>query len=166
MERLTFEGKFCDIAKCSSTPGGSFCEDGACGWRRVWERLKAYEDTGLMPEEISQQRFFIAAQKDPEKLARLRDIVLADEAGRLVVLPVNPCLTPTNQSEMYICENGEVWAIYVTGCEAGPNSDGVFTVEYMTLDGDVFSADDIGKTVFLTRHEAEEALRKETDDHA
>ena len=27
MERLTFEGNFCDIAQCSEVPGGSFCED-------------------------------------------------------------------------------------------------------------------------------------------
>ena len=53
MERLTFEGNFCDIAQCTSTPGGSFCEDGACSQRKVWERLKAYEDTGLMPDEIA-----------------------------------------------------------------------------------------------------------------
>ena len=44
MERLTFEGNFCDIALCAETPGGSFCESGACTQRKVWERLKAYED--------------------------------------------------------------------------------------------------------------------------
>lgn len=42
--RLTFEGNFCDIAKCLETPGGSFCEDGYCSQRKVWERLKYYED--------------------------------------------------------------------------------------------------------------------------
>lgn len=44
MERLTFDGLFCDIAMCQETPGGSFCEDGACSQRQVWERLKHYED--------------------------------------------------------------------------------------------------------------------------
>lgn len=53
MERITFEGNFCDIAMCMETPGGSFCEDGACSQRKVWERLKQYEDTGLSPEEIT-----------------------------------------------------------------------------------------------------------------
>ena len=52
MARLTFDGLFCDIAKCDSTPGGTFCETGNCALRRVWERLKEYEDTGLEPEEI------------------------------------------------------------------------------------------------------------------
>lgn len=53
MERLTFDGRFCDIAQCTDTPGGSFCEDGYCSQRKVWERLKQYEDTGYTPEEIA-----------------------------------------------------------------------------------------------------------------
>lgn len=52
MNRLTFDGNFCDIAMCRETPGGSFCEDGYCSQRKCWERLKQYEDTGLEPEEI------------------------------------------------------------------------------------------------------------------
>ena len=52
MERLTFEGNFCDIAQCDVIPGGSSCESGSCTQRKVWERLKAYEDTGLTPEEV------------------------------------------------------------------------------------------------------------------
>ena len=54
MDRLTFEGNFCDIAICREIPGGSFCEDGYCSQRKVWERLKAYEDTGLEPETIKE----------------------------------------------------------------------------------------------------------------
>ena len=54
MDRLTFDGNFCDIAMCRETPGGSFCEDGFCPQKRVWERLKAYEETGLEPEEIKE----------------------------------------------------------------------------------------------------------------
>ena len=53
MDRLTFEGGFCDIAQCTETPGGSFCEGGDCSQRKVWERLKQYEDTGYTPEEIA-----------------------------------------------------------------------------------------------------------------
>ena len=54
MERLTFDGIFCDIAQCTETPGGSFCEDGYCSQRKVWERLKQYEDTGLMPGDVKE----------------------------------------------------------------------------------------------------------------
>ena len=57
------------------------------GVAKFFNRLAAYEDTGLEPEEIYEVRFLIAAQRDPQKLARLRELVLADQAGRLVVLP-------------------------------------------------------------------------------
>ena len=44
MKRLTFDGNFCDIAICGEVPGGSFCEDGVCSQRNVWERLKSIEN--------------------------------------------------------------------------------------------------------------------------
>ena len=50
-------------------------------------RLAAYEGTGLEPEEIYEVRFLIAAQRDPQKLARLRELVLADQDGRLHITP-------------------------------------------------------------------------------
>ena len=53
MERLTFDGNFCEIAQCAEVRGGYLCEDGACSQRKVWERLKAYEDTGLSPEAVT-----------------------------------------------------------------------------------------------------------------
>jgi hypothetical protein len=53
MDRLTFEGKFCDIAQCTETLGGSFCEDGYCSQRKVWDRLEQCVDTGYTPEEIA-----------------------------------------------------------------------------------------------------------------
>ena len=42
MERLTFEGNFCDIAQCRELP---YPHDNNCTQKQVWERLKAYEDT-------------------------------------------------------------------------------------------------------------------------
>lgn len=53
MKRLTFEGNFCDICRCEGEYRmTSNCADGPCSQRKVWERLKEYEDIGLMPEEI------------------------------------------------------------------------------------------------------------------
>ena len=48
-ERLTFEGNFCEIARCKETRWGKHCPDGACSQRKVWERLKQYEDSGAVP---------------------------------------------------------------------------------------------------------------------
>lgn len=48
MERLTFDGNFCDIAQCRELP----CpHGGSCTQRKVWEKLKAYEELGFEPEE-------------------------------------------------------------------------------------------------------------------
>ena len=52
MERLTFEGNFCDIAMRTEIP---CLYDNACSQRKVWERLKRYEDAGLEPEEAEQR---------------------------------------------------------------------------------------------------------------
>lgn len=91
MERLTFDGNFCDISHCRELQ----CPcNTACTQRQVWEKLKAYEDTGLTPEEVNDavvgaklmaksklvSAFGVAAE-------RLRELAEADKDGRLVVLP-------------------------------------------------------------------------------
>ena len=51
MDRITFEGNFCDLAMCRENP----CPyNGMCSQRKTWERLKKYEDSGLEPEEIKE----------------------------------------------------------------------------------------------------------------
>lgn len=168
MDRLTFEGNFCDISRCQNTPGGSFCEGGACSQRKVWERLKEYEDTKRMPEEVQAlNRLFDYALKESrtlqEQLAlivRLRELAEADKDGRLVVLPWIPGLVLTPKNALYIIDEDE-GKIYEDGlyeAEIGMNSEGRIAVNFMTLDSCLFYDEDIGKTVFLTREEAEKAL--------
>lgn len=91
MERLTFEGNFCDIAQCRD----SACkQDGTCTQKEVWKRLKAYEDTGLEPEAIETVKLALAAKHlvDLETLnntpiSRLVELAEADKDGHVVVLP-------------------------------------------------------------------------------
>lgn len=94
MERLTFDGKFCDIAQCRETPGGSFCENGTCSQKKVWLRLKAYEDTGLTQEQCAEYakadregRYIVLRDAEQEGVRRLRELALADKEGRVAVLP-------------------------------------------------------------------------------
>jgi len=91
MERLTFDGDFCDIALCSEVRGGSFCEDGSCSQRKVWERLKEYEDTGLSPGEVVELEKDWITQctiiGECGGLDRVIEMAEADKAGRVVVLP-------------------------------------------------------------------------------
>lgn len=157
MERLTFDGNFCDIAQCTTTPGGRFCEDGTCSARKVWERLKAYEDTGLTPEEVLPKEkadeiaLNLMRLADLEEFAsydRLRELAEADKAGRLVVLPCKVGDT------VYFALLGRIIEKQVFSIVSFSNSTRIYcggTSEY-------FRPEDIGKTFFLTREDAEKAL--------
>lgn len=98
MERLTFEGNFCDIAQCvGEYRMTSECADGPCSQRKVWERLKEYEDTGLEPEDLALGLNAAARKKagaeyyglTPNQLDEAVDLYHANKEGRLVVLPCN-----------------------------------------------------------------------------
>ena len=89
MERLTFDGNFCDIAQCRELP----CQHGGnCSQKQVWERLKAYEDTGLTPGEVHSmsgewRTMMSVLNSIGGGYDRLRELAEADKDGRLVVLP-------------------------------------------------------------------------------
>lgn len=89
MERLTFDGNFCDIAQCRELP----CpHGGSCTQRKVWEKLKAYEDLGFEPEEYKRAMsadIMVRAAAVALGVAaeRLRELAEVDKAGRVVVLP-------------------------------------------------------------------------------
>lgn len=159
MERLTFEGNFCDISRCQNTPGGSFCEDGACSQRKVWERLTAYEDTGLTPESVETLKLSMMGKTISEitefeglPIERLKELARADKDGRLVVQPY--------------CKLGDtVYWLHdkkITECRVyriQERTKGVQIAIKSTVSHGVFSVYDyFGKTIFLTREEAEKAL--------
>lgn len=147
MDRLTFDGKFCDIAMCEFTPGGSFCEEGYCSQRRVWERLKSIEDI----------------LGGGYNLDRLRELVQADREGRCVVLP---CMIGDT---VYVLNHhlGRVFENEVAGFSVGYPSDNrnnvstVYVGKYGSKTFRRWKFQRFGKTVFLTREEAEAALREE-----
>lgn len=154
MKRLTFDGLFCDIAKCDSTPGGTFCESGTCTQRRVWERLKEYENTGLEPEEI--KNALDVNDIMPEinvTVDQLRNILQAERDGRLVVLPCKVGATVYGHSKAEVSEY-EVAVISLATYN--------WYLRCQNHNSDFWVTDaDIGKTVFLTREEAEAALAQE-----
>ena len=85
MERLTFDGNFCEIAQCRELP----CQHGgSCSQRKAWERLKAYEDTGLAPNVCANyKKFEDEAISNGVTFRRLVELMEADEDGRVMVLP-------------------------------------------------------------------------------
>ena len=137
-------------------------------------RLAAYEDTGLTPEEVlpkdkaDEIALKLMRLADLESLCsytRLRELAEADKEGRVVVLPVRPVLTQSIGSMLYIIEDGEI--VEDSLCEAliGMASNGEINIFYTTLSDQIsFEQADIGKTVFLTREEAEKALEAMKDE--
>nr|DAU67652.1 MAG TPA: hypothetical protein [Caudoviricetes sp.] len=143
MERLTFEGNFCELARCK----GVKCQyDTDCSQKQVWERLKAYEDTGLTPERCAEfaradaeGRYIVMRDAEQEGVARLRELAVADKDGRCVVLP---------------CKVGDT--VYrLQYIEQTPRR---ITVGVVPIKFALIWLEELGKTVFLTREEAEKAL--------
>lgn len=121
MERLTFDGNFCDIVQCENTPNGSYCEsDGSCFLRKVWERLKAYETTGLTPEACAEAREAGKVLSSCDiSFRRLAELLTADRAGRLVVLPFTSgrtLLSKENINSPRLMKDVELAIRYCSSC--------------------------------------------------
>jgi len=144
MERLTYRDK--DGFPMMKKRGG-FKQGGV-------ERLAAYEDTGLTPEEIDMDHEAAETLRQLCRgcdLDRLEKLAEADKDGRLVVLP---------------CKVGDiVWANldgmrHTRKCviEFANIGSHVTTIVFSTVDGlrEQYGVNpcSFGKTVFLTREEA------------
>lgn len=138
-------------------------------FQEVADRLAAYEDTGLTPEAVAQlkqiAKIFNCDPADPAQLkalcVKLQEMAQTERDGRLVVLPCKPGDTVyfpvVGRWDSATIEHIEVYSTGVrffwVQYDIGPET------EELWDDGD-FGMDDIGKTVFLTRPEAEAAVER------
>lgn len=129
-------------------------------------RLAAYEDSGIEPEEVlpkdkaDEIALKLMRLADLESLCSytsLRELAEADKDGRLVVLP---CKVGEKLWSFCTYPAARVYGFTVTDISTLNGRTVLNTLGCGTLWGR-----DIGKTVFLTREEAEKALeaRKEGD---
>ena len=113
------------------------------------DRLAAYEDSGLEPKDIisavDMAKIACAlhelnAYKDLGPIDHIRDLIKAEQAGRLVPLP---------------CKVG--YTVYQIDAERVYESE----VKWIIFDCDDIAFDEraIGGSIFLTREEAEAALK-------
>lgn len=131
--------------------------------QRCVERLADYEDSACEPEEVlpkdkaDEIALKLMRLADLESLCsytRLRELAEADKDGRLVVLPCKVGDT------VYFALLGRIIEKQVFSIVSFSNSTRIYcggTSEY-------FRPEDIGKTFFLTREEAEKALEAMKDD--
>lgn len=113
--------------------------------RDLYGRLKAYEDTGMYPESVEALKLSMMGKAISEitefnglPIDRLRELAEADKDGRLVVLPC----------KVYETDGVRVYEHTVR------------EVIYETAGGPAFDKNAIGKSIFLTRAEAERALQE------
>lgn len=111
MERLTFEGNFCEIAQCKEVK----CPyDTNCSQKQVWERLKAYEDTGLSPIACEESaKIEKGLSEGGYSISRMVELMCADKEWRVVVLPCR------GDADIVLMRNGvafkpDHWNIYLT----------------------------------------------------
>lgn len=158
MERLTKrENGHAHYPRCFEEPCvGMGCRIENCEFKvEICDRLAAYEDTGLMPERCAEfaradaeGRYIVMRDAEQEGVARLRELAEADKDGRLMVLPCKVGDT------VYFALLGRIIEKQVFSIVLFSNSTRIYcggTSEY-------FRPEDIGKTFFLTREEAEKAL--------
>lgn len=143
MERLTFEGNFCDIAQCRELP----CKyDGSCTQKEVWERIKAYEDSRLSPQACAEAREIEETLSGCGcSISRMVELMKADKDGRVLILP---------------CKLGtKVYRIRYKIVDYPGKPEPEITTTWFTPE----YREDIGRTVFFTREEAEKALQEMED---
>lgn len=126
-------------------------------YSNIRKDLLAYKNTGLTPEEvlpkdkadeIALELMRLADLESICSYTRLRELAEADKDGRLVVLPCKVGNT------VYFALLGRIIEKQVFSIVSFSNSTRIYcggTSEY-------FRPEDIGKTFFLTREEAEKAL--------
>ena len=130
--------------------------------RDLYGRLKAYEDTGLTPERCAEfaradaeGRYIVMRDAEQEGVARLRELAEADKDGRVVVLPCKV------DDVVYGFHNNRQTILPMVVKWIETNADGwTVAAQYTPMAPMFYQFSDFGKTVFLTREEAEKALQK------
>lgn len=117
-------------------------------------QLADYEDTGLTPEGVKDLQFRAKAAElsAGASLHHLIDLVQAEKAGRLLILPCKI------GDAVYILDEDEVCEATVWNIESYKNVRGDLVVLFVCGTMGTFSLDDWGKTVFPDEKQALQAL--------
>lgn len=100
---------------------------------------------------------------DEYDLDRLKELVQADREGRCAKLPCKEFFSMLG-GDVYAIDDDEVLEVLLCGVGYDPNGidfiDAVYAPGCEDEKGFTFRFSDVGKTIFLTREEAEAALEK------
>lgn len=143
--------------------------------RQLYSALAAYEDTGMTPESVEALKLSMMGKTIAEikefnglPVDRLRELAEADKDGRLVVLPCKVgeklwVIGRDNVPREMALEVPDIRTVCtdednlcMSTCNRKPDG---FCAYRLRNDGA-----DVGKTVFLTREEAEKVLEAKKDE--
>ena len=116
-------------------------------------------NTGMTPEQCENANVIIesAFSDDTSKAERIRELLKADRAGRLVVLPCKV-------GDVVYGFHGEKTILPMVAKWIETNTDGwCIAAQYTPMAPKFYRFSDFGKTVFLTREEAEKELEAMND---
>lgn len=128
---------------------------------RLVERLAAYEDTGLTPEDCARATEIDDILLDEYyPIGRMRELIKADKDGRVVVLPCKVGDTVWIVGAVRKLYSAKVRTFFCGHPSAvrGRDPDGHIHM-IRTTECDI-PMQEFGKTVFLSREEAEKALQE------
>ena len=167
MERLTEwndeQTRHAYYPRCFEEPCyGGGCKINDCPFETaVCDRLAAYEDTGLSPEKVSWMKEVVEAafDNDTSRIERAHNLHVADKEGRVVVLPCKVGDTIYSIVQVFARDGvyHKITEKKITGI-GGNTMNKVWMVNRENSLEDRFSPSEFGRTVFLTREEAEKAL--------
>lgn len=167
MERLTEwndeQTRHAYYPRCFEEPCyGGGCKINDCPFETaVCDRLAAYEDTGLSPEKVSWMKEVVEAafDNDTSRIERAHNLHVADKEGRVVVLPCKVGDTIYAIVQVFASDGvyHKITEKKITGI-GGNTMNKVWMVNRENSLEDRFSPSEFGRTVFLTREEAEKAL--------
>lgn len=177
MERMTYDfcmdGNHCwqvkgaDNLECREVcerQGDAGCK--TCPIAKAFDRLATIEDTlgdeydlnlvQRLIQAYKEGRYIIMKEPEQAGVSRLRELAQADREGRCVVLPCKV------EDDVYINILGRTLPFTVISISQMASTP-TFKAQHGIRLVYIFKADDVGETVFMTRAEAEAALRREQE---
>ena len=142
MERLTIRNSDGSVSQPTSTTVAA-----------VFEKLAAYEDTGLEPEDIGKAMIKFAFSPATDTDERITDVIKAKQEGRLVVLP---CRVGDTVYDIYNQDPMKVKQICI-------GKDRIYIFAIGNNHGGNYAVGEFGNRIFLTRAEAEKAMEVSDD---
>lgn len=148
-------------------------EVNSAGVREILQSIAAYEDTGLEPEEIKKMQGEMvtcydesgipySVEAEGSEAKHIIDLLAAEAQGRLVVLPCkigDMVYMPVGRYGITNFEEDKCDGFHIA-------RDGILQIKAQCYSGNHGTYGIPGKTVFLTREEAEAALKGRGGDES